>query len=52
VQKLLVASGIAAFLLGLTILVFAEGLRRYYSGLFFVTMALVLLITARRRFGA
>jgi hypothetical protein len=41
--------GIAALVLGVVILVLAEGLRRYYSGLFFVVMGLVLLNVSRRR---
>ena len=44
--------GILALGLGLVILVFAEGLRRYYSGLFFIIMGLVLLLGLRKRAGA
>jgi len=40
-------TGIVALALGLAILLFATGLRRYYSGLFFVVMALVMLWRAR-----
>jgi hypothetical protein len=47
-RGVLLIGGIAALLLGGVILVFAEGLRRYYSGLFFVLMAMFLLIGSRR----
>lgn len=41
-------AGVVATLVGLAILLFAEGLRRYYSGLFFVIIGLFLLRTARQ----
>jgi len=41
--RLTLLAGTVALVFGLVILVFAEGLRRYYSGLFFLLMGAVLL---------
>jgi predicted membrane channel-forming protein YqfA (hemolysin III family) len=47
-KLLLVITGAVALLLGLAILIFGDGMRRYYSGLFFVAMGLLVLGRARR----
>jgi hypothetical protein len=48
-RKLALTVGPVCFVLAVAILVFADGPRRWYSGLFFVVMGAVALIGARRR---
>jgi len=47
VGKVPFAVGIAWFVLALIILVFALGLRRFYAGLFFVMIGVVMVWNAR-----
>jgi peptidoglycan/LPS O-acetylase OafA/YrhL len=49
VRKVILASGIVSVLLALIALVFADGLRRYHSGIFFAVMGTVMLVSTRRR---
>lgn len=51
-QRIPLVVGTVLLALGIGILAFAEGLRRYYSGLFFVVIGLVLLWRARDQGGA
>jgi|GEM_PF-1895770 len=44
-----IALAIVSFLLALVIFIFADGLRRYYSSLFFVILGVALLVTERVR---
>jgi len=48
-QKSSIVAGMIALVLGIAILFFAEGLRRFYSGLFFMLMGLVLLWRSRSK---
>ena len=47
--RLRLFTAIIAITCGLVILVFAEGARRWYSGLFLLGMGLLLLLDLRRR---
>ena len=48
-SKLALVLGVLFILLALIILVFAEGLRRWYSGIFFAIIGTVTLLNALRR---
>jgi hypothetical protein len=47
--KTILYLGILCLLLAVAIFLFAEGLRRWYSGIFFAVMGVVLLVNAGRR---
>ena len=47
-RKLALTVGPASLVLAVVILVFADGLRRWYSGLFFALIGVALLLNARR----
>lgn len=46
-KKISLVAGIACFVLALIIFIFASGLRRFYSGLFFVVIGVVMVWNAR-----
>ena len=48
-HKVTLGIGILCIVLALIIFVFADGYRRWYSGLFFATIGTVLLVNAFRR---
>jgi hypothetical protein len=47
-SKLSLVTGLLCVVLAIVILVFAEGLRRWYSGLFFALIGVLSLVNARR----
>ena len=47
-SKLALVLGVLFILLALIILVFADGLRRWYSGIFFAIIGTVILVNALR----
>ena len=47
-SKLALVSGILCIVLALVVFVFADGLRRWYSGIFFTIMGAVALVNAVR----
>ena len=47
-SRVALVSGIICFVLALIILVFADGLRRWYSGIFFAIIGTVILVNALR----
>jgi uncharacterized membrane protein len=47
-SKMALVVGILGILLALIVFVFADGLRRWYSGIFFAVLGIVMLINARR----
>lgn len=47
-NKMAVAIGILCIAIAVIVLVFAEGLRRWYSGIFFMLMGTIMLINALR----
>lgn len=47
-QKTLLILGIFSFLIAATIFVFGDGLRRWYSGIFFIIMGAGLIANAKR----
>lgn len=47
-SKIALVSGILCIVLAAIVLVFAEGPRRWYSGIFFAVMGTVLLLNAAR----
>lgn len=51
-KKLAVVLGVLFLLLAVIVLVFADGLRRWYSGLFFALIGTVTLLNAFYRGGA
>lgn len=48
-RKLALTIGPLCFVLAVVILIFADGLRRWYSGLFFAVIGAVILLGALRR---
>lgn len=48
-QKMAIVSGVICILLAALIFIFADGLRRYYSGGFFLLIGIVMLLQAFRR---
>jgi len=47
-RKLALVLGPICLVMAVVILVYADGMRRWYSGLFFVVMGTVALLSARR----
>jgi len=47
-QKTFLIFGIFSFFIAAVIFLFGDGLRRWYSGIFFVTMGVVLIANAKR----
>ena len=47
-SKMALVTGVLCVVLAVIILVFADGLRRWYSGIFFAIIGTVMLINARR----
>lgn len=47
-QKTFLILGIFSFFIAAVIFLFADGLRRWYSGIFFVMMGVVLIANAKR----
>jgi hypothetical protein len=50
-RKLGFAFGVAFFGMGIFISLYAEGLRRWYSGLFFIFIGIIVFLTALLRKG-
>lgn len=48
-NKMVLALGILCFALAMVVFVFADGMRRWYSGVFFLVMGAVLLANAKHR---
>ena len=47
-SKVALISGILCILMAVIVFIFADGLRRWYSGLFFTVMGLVMLVNTLR----
>jgi uncharacterized membrane protein len=47
-SKYALIGGILSLIIAVIVFVFADGYRRYYSGIFFVIMGVVLLLQTRR----